>query len=92
MPDGSATANLYRPKLATAIGEARRWMDEVVQGASYAEIAKKEDKGERQIRLLLPLAFTPPAMVRAIVDGTIRVSTVTDLARRIPLVWASVAP
>ncbi len=38
-----------------AIGKARSWMKNLGDGATITDIAKLEGKGERQIRLLLPL-------------------------------------
>ena len=51
------------------------------------EIAKREGKGERQIRLLTPLAFVSPATVRGTIDGSISATSVTELARQVPQVW-----
>jgi DNA invertase Pin-like site-specific DNA recombinase len=76
-----------RDGLLTAIGKARLWVEELVAGGSAATIAKREGKGERQIRLLLPLAFVPPKMVQDLVAGSGPVPTVSDLARKVPLVW-----
>jgi site-specific DNA recombinase len=71
-----------------AIGRARRWVDEIMAGGTVAGIARREDKGERQIRLLIPLAFTSPAAVRSVTDGAGMPATVTEMAKSIPLVWA----
>ena len=73
----------------TAIGKARRWIDEVTDGASFAATAQREGKNARQIRLLAPLAFVPPARVRALIDGTAKEVTVTTLTNSVPLLWAS---
>jgi DNA invertase Pin-like site-specific DNA recombinase len=78
-----------RDALLAAIGRARLWVDELTAGGTAAEIAAREGKGERQIRLLLPLAFVPPQMIKKLIDGTELVPTVTDLARNVPLVWPS---
>jgi hypothetical protein len=72
-----------------AIGKARHWVEQLTQGQTIAAIARDADKGERQIRLLLPLAFVPPQMVRQIIDGEISIPTVSGLARAVPLVWPS---
>jgi site-specific DNA recombinase len=71
----------------TAIGKARLWMDEISSGASFATIAEREGKSERQIRLLAPLAFVPPTTVRALIEGTAKAGTVTELAKNVPLLW-----
>jgi hypothetical protein len=70
-----------------AIGKARLWLERLSRGASLAEIAKGEGKGERQVRLLMPLAFLPPATVRDLVEGKVAATTVTDLAKNVPLIW-----
>jgi len=62
--------------------KARLWMDEITNGASFAVIAQREGKSERQIRLLAPLAFVPPITVRTLIEGTARAGTVTDLAKK----------
>jgi site-specific DNA recombinase len=48
-----------RDLLLKAIAKARDWINDIVEGkaASFAEIAKREGKVERHIRLLAPLAF-----------------------------------
>jgi len=45
-----------------AIGKARRWVDALMAGETLADIAREEGKGERFIRMLIPLAFTSPAI------------------------------
>jgi hypothetical protein len=70
-----------------AIGRARRWVDEIMAGGTIAGIASREGKGERQIRLLMPLAFTPPVIMRQLLDNSTRAPSVTELAREIPLIW-----
>jgi hypothetical protein len=72
----------------TAIGKARLWMDELSSGTRFAAIAEREGKSERQIRLLAPLAFAPPATVRALIEGTAGAGTISDLARNVPLLWS----
>jgi hypothetical protein len=71
----------------TAIGKARRWVSELTAGSSLAEIARQEGKGERRIRMLIPRAFVPPAMVQSYADGSVPVPSVTELARTVPLIW-----
>src|SRR5260370_26970820 len=70
---------------------ARGWIDDIRLGriASFAEIAKREAQGERNIRLLAPLAFVSPRIIAAIVDGTAPADlTVTGLAKALPYSWA----
>jgi hypothetical protein len=55
---------------------------------SFAEIAQHEGKVERHIRLLAPLAFTPPKALAAIIAGSAPDDlTVTTLAQNIHYVW-----
>ena len=61
-----------RETLLTAIAKARQWVDDMAQGrtATFAQIARREGKVERHVRLLAPLAFLSPRIVAAIIDGT----------------------
>ena len=61
-----------RDALLTAIAKARSWIDDIRLGrvGSFLEIAGREGRGERHIRLLAPLAFVSPRIVAAIADGT----------------------
>ena len=91
--DPSGSAPTLKPEsreaILTAIAKARQWTDDLTQDkASIAGIAKREGKIERHIRLLLPLAFVPPAVVKAIANGSVSTHlTVTGLARAVPLSW-----
>ena len=55
--DRAAADPKARDAALAAIGRARLWLEEILAGRSFAEIAKREGKGERQIRLLLPLCI-----------------------------------
>jgi hypothetical protein len=78
-----------RDTILRAIAKSRLWLDELIRGrASVGDIAVREGKIERHIRLLLPLAFVSPGMVRAIANGSAPAHlTVTGLAKRVPLSW-----
>ena len=79
-----------RDAILLAIAKARSWIDDVVSGRvqSFAEIAEREGKVERHIRLLTPLAFIPPRTLAAIIDGTgPHDATVTALAQAVPYRW-----
>jgi hypothetical protein len=81
-PNGRAAKGLIKPHgnrekkapanreaLLTAIAKARVWMEELIDNrVTITELAEREGKGERYIRLLLPLAFTAPLKVQAIAD------------------------
>jgi site-specific DNA recombinase len=80
-----------RETLLTAIAKARQWVDDLAQGrsATFAQIARREGKVERHVRLLAPLAFLSPRIVAAIIDGTAPADlTATSLARALPYSWA----
>lgn len=78
-----------RDTILRAIAKSRLWMDQLVQDqGSIADIARRESKIERHIRLLLPLAFVSPGMVKAIANGSVSTHvTVTGLAKAVPLSW-----
>ena len=76
-----------RDVVLTAIGRARLWLQEILNGGSFADISRREGKGERQVRLLMPLAFLPPRTVRAISEGRGAARTVTEHARNVPIQW-----
>jgi hypothetical protein len=79
--------------LILAIAKARAWVIELADGrATLANIAKREGKVKRHIRLLLPLAFVSPAIVKDIVDGGAPADlTVTGFAYALPYDWAEQA-
>jgi site-specific DNA recombinase len=86
-----AMSSETRDVMLDAIVKARIWIDDLVQGrvSSFAEIAKRESKVERHIRLLTPLAFISPGMILAIMDGSAPADlTVTRLAQALPHSWA----
>ena len=80
-----------RETLLTAIAKARQWIDDMAQGrtATFTQIARREGKVERHVRLLAPLAFLSPRIVAAIIDGSAPANlTATSLARALPFSWA----
>src|SRR6516164_6721557 len=79
-----------RDAILLAIAKARSWIDDIASGRvqSFCEIAEREGKVERHIRLLAPLAFIPPRTLAAIIDGTgPHDATVTALAQAVPYRW-----
>jgi site-specific DNA recombinase len=78
-----------REALLTAIAKTREWVDEAAQGrTTFAQIARREGKHERHVRLLAPLAFLSPRVVAAILDGTAPANlTATGLAKGLPWCW-----
>jgi len=80
-----------RAALLIAIGKARGWVDDLRAGRvdSLMEIARREGKGERHIRLLAVLAFVSPKIVAAITAGSAPTSlTVSAVARSLPHLWS----
>ncbi len=75
--------------LLRAIGKARRWVARLTAGESLKAIADEEGRGERQIRLLIPLAFVSPGTLDEIVHGQRRPPGTTALAKNVPLAWPS---
>jgi site-specific DNA recombinase len=83
-----------RATLLKAIGRARGWLDELLNGDanSFDEIAQREGLVERHVRFLMPLAFVAPRIIEAIADGTAPADlTVTRLAKGLPSKWADQA-
>jgi site-specific DNA recombinase len=80
-----------RHELLAAAARARSWLEELTEdGMTIAEIARLESRGERHIRLLLPLAFLAPALVEVWASGSAPSAlTITGLAQSIPNSWAS---
>jgi DNA invertase Pin-like site-specific DNA recombinase len=74
--------------LLLAIAKARSWIEDLTEGrvTSLTEIAQREGKVERHIRLLAPLAFVSPGVILKIIDGKLPI-TVTDLAKSTPHCW-----
>ena len=78
-----------RDALLTAIAKARAWIEDLAEGrvASFAEIARKEGKVERHIRLLAQLAFVSPRIVSAIDEGMVPEVQLTTLAKAAVPSW-----
>jgi hypothetical protein len=84
-----------RRSSASDFVKARSWIDDLASGRiqSFAEIAQREGKVERHVRLLAPLAFTPPEMLSAIIAGSAPEDlTVTALAQSVPCAWRRASP
>ena len=76
--------------LLAAIARSIRWIDEITSDASadFHHIAEREGVVERHIRLLAPLAFLSPRIIKAIAEGRAPSGlTVTSLARDLPIGW-----
>jgi site-specific DNA recombinase len=79
-----------RDALLNAIAKARVWIEDLTEGrvSSFAEIARREGKVERHIRLLAPLAFVSPAIVADIAEGIASALGVTKFAKRLAYAWS----
>ena len=83
-----------REIVLAAIGRAKGWVRDLAEGrvVSFEAIARREDKGERHIRQLAPLAFVAPRIIDAIISGNAPAGlTVTGLARALPYAWSEQA-
>jgi DNA invertase Pin-like site-specific DNA recombinase len=90
-PAGAAMTPESRDALLTAIAKARSWIEEFRLGrvGSFSEIAGREGRCERHIRLRAGLAFVSPRIIAAIAAGTAPAGlTVTGLAKALPYSWA----
>ena len=79
-----------RAALLITIAKARTWINDLVEGrlGSFSDIAKREGKVERHIRLLTPLAFASPRIIAAILESSAPADlTVTGLAQLLPHSW-----
>jgi DNA invertase Pin-like site-specific DNA recombinase len=89
-PSRSVIRAEARARLLIAIAAARKWLDELVQGdVRYLdEIAKREARSERSVRMIVSLAFLSPEIVSAAIRGTLPrglgLSDMTDL----PMDWS----
>jgi DNA invertase Pin-like site-specific DNA recombinase len=70
-----------------AIGTARRWVAELTAGRELGDIAREEDKSERYIRMLIPLAFVTPQKLKELLAGTAVVTSAVELASTVALAW-----
>jgi site-specific DNA recombinase len=76
--------------ILTAIARARAWTADLIEGraTSFTEIAQREGKVERHIRLLAALAFVSPRIIADIADGIRPSIALSDLAKHLPYCWA----
>jgi hypothetical protein len=60
-----------RAKLVTAIAQGRRWLDEIVTGAtiSVEDIARRQGCSVRQVNRAITLAFLSPRIIEAAIEG-----------------------
>jgi hypothetical protein len=60
-----------RFRLLRAIAQGLNWLDELINGAcpDITDLAKREGKTERTIRMMISLAFLDPALVKTAAEG-----------------------
>ncbi len=71
-----------RARLLMAIVKARTWLQELINSdlSTIGEIAKRENCTERSVRMTLSLAFLPPTIIKAAIDGSLeRTASITKL-------------
>lgn len=79
-----------RARLLIAIASARHWLEMLIRGEvrDLEDIAKREGRSGRSVRMILSLAFLAPDIVTAAIAGTLPrglgLSDMTDL----PIDWA----
>ena len=88
-PAGRPTNVDNRDALLLAIAKARAWIADLTDGGvnSLADIAKREGRVERHIRLLVPLAFVSPNTISDIIHGSSPPIGVTELAKKVAYSW-----
>ena len=76
--------------LLTTLAKARASIGDLTEGrvTSFADIAKREGKVERHIRLLAPLAFVSPSIVSDIADGFAPPLGVIKFAKQLAYAWS----
>jgi site-specific DNA recombinase len=77
-----------RARLLESIAKARAWLDEIVSRAeTTSEIARREGRSERSVRMTLSLAFLAPEVVRAAVRGELQAGCGSAIFADAPLDW-----
>jgi hypothetical protein len=79
-----------RLTLVTAITCGRRWLDEIVTGATVdaEQIAAREKCSVRQVNMTISLAFLSPTLVIAAIDGTLPRGVGVARLRDAPAEWS----
>ncbi|MBV8969444.1 MAG: recombinase family protein, partial [Verrucomicrobia bacterium] len=78
-----------RDRLLRSMARARSWLADLLSGkvTDIDEIAQSEGKSERSVRMLLPLAFVAPDVVKAAVDGRLPRGCGLSRMADLPLDW-----
>lgn len=72
-PETNCIRSTERARLLSGIARARSWVRRLVSGeaAALIDIAQEEGVSERSARMTLALAFLPPAIMRAVIEGNL---------------------
>jgi hypothetical protein len=78
-----------RARLANAIAQGRRWLDDVVSGriTNVTELCTREKCSVRQANMTISLAFLAPNLVKAAVEGRLPRGVGVERLRDLPTEW-----
>ena len=78
-----------RARLVQGIANGRQWLDELIRGTmpDTEAIAEREGCSERHVRMMLNLAFLPPKIIRAAVEGTLSAGCGIVGLSEAPTIW-----
>ena len=87
--DGALMTGAQRARLLQGIANGRRWLDELVRGTvpDTDTIAIRESCSERHVRTVLNLAFLPPEIVKAAIEGTLPAGRGLVSLTEAPIIW-----
>jgi site-specific DNA recombinase len=77
-----------RATLVVSIARGRRWLDEIVAGASVEQIAARDKCSIRQVNMTISLAFLAPDLVKAAVEGRLPRGIGVTRLRDAPAEWS----
>jgi site-specific DNA recombinase len=79
-----------RARLASALAQGRRWLDDVVSGrvTTVAQLCTREKCSVRQVNMMMSLAFLAPNLVKAAVEGRLPRGVGVERLRDPPTEWS----
>jgi site-specific DNA recombinase len=79
-----------RARLASALAQGRRWLDDVVSGrvTTVAQLCTREKCSVRQVNMMMSLAFLAPNLVKAAVEGRLPRGIGIERLRDPPTEWS----
>lgn len=79
----------YRVRLIEGIAQGRLWLNELTSGicANTNQIAQRECRSERSVRMTISLAFLSPTIVKSAIEGTLPYSAGITKLIDPPLDW-----